>query len=42
MRDDERFANVTVWEYRGEGGEPRSHTEQLTFETLEPVTRSYK
>jgi len=42
VRDDERFANVTVWEYPGEGGTPRSYSEQLTFDTLKPVTRSYK
>jgi hypothetical protein len=42
MRDDDRFANVTVWEYPGEDGMPRSYTEPLTFETLPPVTRSYK
>ena len=42
VRDDERFANVTVWEYPGEGGTPRSYSEELTFDTLKPVTRSYK
>ena len=42
VRDDERFANVAVWEHRGEGAEPVRHTEPLKFEVVEPVTRSYK
>jgi succinate dehydrogenase / fumarate reductase flavoprotein subunit len=41
IRDDQRFANVTVWEHRGEADEPRRHTEDLSFEEIEPVTRSY-
>jgi succinate dehydrogenase / fumarate reductase flavoprotein subunit len=41
IRDDQRFANVTVWEHRGEGDEPGRHTEDLSFEEIEPVTRSY-
>jgi succinate dehydrogenase / fumarate reductase flavoprotein subunit len=42
IRDDERFANVQVWEWRGEGEEPALKTEDLGFEHVEPVTRSYK
>ena len=42
VRDDERFAHVAVWEHRGEGADPVRHTEQLDFEMLEPVTRSYQ
>ena len=42
VRDDEHFANVTVWEYPGEGEVPRSVSEDLAFETVEPVARSYK
>src|SRR3954453_18167700 len=37
VRDDERFANVTVWESPGEGVPPRSTTEPLAFETVEPT-----
>jgi succinate dehydrogenase / fumarate reductase flavoprotein subunit len=42
VRDDERFANVAVWEHRGEGAEPALHTEPLDFKLLEPVTRTYR
>ena len=42
MRDDEHFANAQVWEWRGEGAEPGLTTEDLSFEELQPVTRSYK
>ena len=42
MRDDERFAKVTVWEYPGEGDEPPCTEEPLAFRATSPVTRSYK
>jgi succinate dehydrogenase / fumarate reductase flavoprotein subunit len=42
VRDDRDFANVSVWEHMGEGEEPRLHREELSFDVLEPVTRSYK
>ena len=42
MRDDKRHANVQVWEWRGEGEGPAFATEELEFENVEPVTRSYK
>ncbi len=42
MRDDARYANVQVWEWNGEGEEPSFQTEELDFEFVEPVTRSYK
>jgi succinate dehydrogenase / fumarate reductase, flavoprotein subunit len=42
LRDDENFANVTVWEYRGEAQEPVPHLEQLDFENVELTQRSYK
>ena len=41
-RDDERFSHVAVWEYTGEGDEPRRHTEPLQFEYVPPTQRSYK
>ncbi len=41
-RDDENFAYVAVWEYKGENKEPELHKENLTFEYLKPTTRSYK
>ena len=42
MRDDRGHANVQVWEWTGEGEEPNFQTEELEFEFVEPVTRSYK
>ena len=42
VRNDDRHANVQVWEWAGEGDEPRMGVEQLEFAAVEPVTRSYK
>jgi len=42
LRDDENFAHVAAWEYKGEGQAPVRHTEQLTFENVHLATRSYK
>jgi succinate dehydrogenase / fumarate reductase flavoprotein subunit len=41
-RDDEQYCNVSVWEYQGEGQEPKLNTEVLTFENVELTQRSYK
>ncbi|MBF0440604.1 MAG: fumarate reductase/succinate dehydrogenase flavoprotein subunit [Oligoflexales bacterium] len=41
-RDDENFCHVAVWEYKGKGVTPKRHKEELSFENLELVTRSYK
>jgi succinate dehydrogenase / fumarate reductase flavoprotein subunit len=42
VRDDKRYSNVSVWE-RGDGDEEsKMITEDLSFETVEPTTRSYK
>lgn len=41
-RDDENFAFVGAWEYKGEGKTPELHKEQLTFEYAKPSQRSYK
>jgi succinate dehydrogenase / fumarate reductase, flavoprotein subunit len=42
QRDDERFAHVAVWEYKGDNVEPVRHIEPLTFENVKLATRSYK
>ena len=42
LRDDEHWATVTAWEYRGDEGDPVPHDEQLTFEDVKLATRSYK
>ena len=41
-RDDERFAYVAAWEWRGEGQDPRLYQEPLAFENVKLATRSYK
>ncbi len=41
-RDDENFAFVSAWEFKGEDKEPEMHKEQLTFEVAKPSQRSYK
>jgi succinate dehydrogenase / fumarate reductase flavoprotein subunit len=40
-RDDERFANVSVWEHQ-EGASPRLHQEPLSFEAVHLAQRNYK
>jgi succinate dehydrogenase / fumarate reductase, flavoprotein subunit len=41
-RDDEHFAYVAAWEYKGLEGEPVLHKEDLVFETIALTQRSYK
>lgn len=41
-RDDEDFAHVAAWEYKGDGEEPIRHEEKLTYESVKFATRSYK
>ena len=42
LRDDENFAYVAAWEYRGDPGSPRLHQEPLEFEYAHLAQRSYK
>jgi succinate dehydrogenase / fumarate reductase flavoprotein subunit len=42
LRDDEKFAHVTVWEHAGENNEPKMHEEPLEFEALPLAQRNYK
>ncbi len=42
LRDDEQFAYVAAWEWKGAGCPPELHKEQLEFEYVHPSTRSYK
>ncbi len=42
LRDDDRFAHVAAWEYRGDGARPVRHIEPLSFEYVHPAQRSYK
>jgi succinate dehydrogenase / fumarate reductase flavoprotein subunit len=41
-RDDEQFANVSAWEWKGANTPPDKHVEDLQFEYVKLATRSYK
>jgi succinate dehydrogenase / fumarate reductase flavoprotein subunit len=41
-RDDENFAYVAAWEFKGVDSEPILHKEDLVFETIALTQRSYK
>jgi len=41
-RDDENFAYVAAWEFKGEEADPQLHKEDLKFEYIELKQRSYK
>jgi succinate dehydrogenase / fumarate reductase flavoprotein subunit len=41
-RDDENYAHVAVFEYKGEGVEPELNKESLTFDALPLAARNYK
>jgi succinate dehydrogenase / fumarate reductase flavoprotein subunit len=42
LRDDENFAYVAAWEYKGKPSEAVLHKEDLQFDNVKLVTRSYK
>jgi len=42
QRDDENYSYVSAWEYTGESTDPKLHKEELNFEFVTPVQRSYK
>jgi succinate dehydrogenase / fumarate reductase, flavoprotein subunit len=42
LRDDEHFAYVAAWEYTGAGEAPVLHKENLEYENVKMVQRSYK
>lgn len=42
MRDDENFAYVAAWEFNGKPSEAILHKEELEFDNVKLVTRSYK
>jgi succinate dehydrogenase / fumarate reductase flavoprotein subunit len=41
-RNDEDFAFVGAWEFKGQGSTPEMHKEDLEFENVQLTTRSYK
>ena len=42
LRDDENFAHVAAWEYKGVGQPATLHKEELAFENVKLTQRSYK
>jgi len=42
QRDDEHYAHVSAWEYKGEGVAPALNKEPLQFDYVKPAQRSYK
>ncbi|MEX0952401.1 MAG: hypothetical protein WDZ26_01070, partial [Nitriliruptoraceae bacterium] len=42
LRDDERFAHVSAWEWSGESANPTEHREPLVFNEVALTQRSYK
>ena len=41
-RDDQLYAHVAAWEYKGPTATPVRHKEELVWETIKPSVRSYK
>ena len=42
MRDYENFCHVAAWEWTGDENNATRHEEQLSFESVQLATRSYK
>lgn len=42
LRDDDHYAYVAVWEYKGPDQEPELHKEELRFDTVHLAQRNYK
>ncbi|QOJ30009.1 MAG: fumarate reductase/succinate dehydrogenase flavoprotein subunit [Ignavibacteriales bacterium] len=42
LRDDDNYAYVAAWEYKGENNGYQMHKEPLVFEEVSPSKRSYK
>ncbi len=42
LRNDEDYAYVAAWEFKGDNNEPALNKEALKFENIKLVTRSYK
>ncbi len=41
-RDDKDYSYVAAWEYTGESSDPKLNKEELKFEFVTPIQRSYK
>jgi succinate dehydrogenase / fumarate reductase flavoprotein subunit len=42
LRQDDKFAYVAAWEFKGVGAQPEMHKEMLNYEEVKLATRSYK
>ena len=42
LRQDDKFAYVAAWEYKGEDQAPELNKEELIFENVELKQRNYK
>jgi succinate dehydrogenase / fumarate reductase flavoprotein subunit len=42
LRDDNNYAYVAAWEFKGDGIPSQLHKEELKFENIKLVQRSYK
>jgi succinate dehydrogenase / fumarate reductase flavoprotein subunit len=42
LRDDDNFAFVSAWEFKGEESTPELHKEALVFDNVKLSQRSYK
>ncbi len=42
LRDDDSYAYVAAWQYKGSDATPELHKEELQFEAVTPSQRSYK
>jgi len=42
LRNDDKYAYVAAWEYKGAGQKPELHKEELKFEFVKLAQRSYK
>jgi succinate dehydrogenase / fumarate reductase flavoprotein subunit len=42
LRNDEKFAHVAAWEFKGDDQKPERHIEELKFENVKLTQRSYK
>ena len=42
VRNDDKYSNVSAWEYQGDGNPHKKHMEPIEYDLLKPMTRSYK
>lgn len=42
LRQDDKFAYVSCWEYKGDNVEPELHKEELVYDAVKMVQRNYK